>query len=90
MPTFSNDFDIYPDSTAKFGLGFLINVDDVPGRRRAGSLTWGGLYNTYFWIDPESGICGVLMTQILPFFDAAVVELVAEFETAVYERLDQM
>ncbi len=89
VPTFSNDFDIYPDSTAKFGLGFLINVDDIPGRRRAGSLTWGGLYNTYFWIDPESGICGVLLTQILPFFDAAVVGLLAEFETAVYESLDQ-
>ena len=37
--------------------------------RRAGSLTWAGLYNTYYWIDPASRIAGVIMMQILPFAD---------------------
>jgi hypothetical protein len=23
--------------------------------RAAGSLTWAGLFNTYYWIDPKSG-----------------------------------
>ena len=87
MPSMSNDFDVFPRSKARFGLGFLINETDIPGRRRSGSLTWAGLYNTYFWIDPESNVCAVLMTQVLPFYDEAVVTLLAEFETAVYATL---
>lgn len=86
VPNFSNDFDIYPDTAARFGLGFLINEADVPGRRRRMSLTWGGLYNTYFWIDRQSDLCGVLLTQILPFYDHGVIELLAEFESAIYRQ----
>ena len=83
-PKFSNDFDFMPDSVDKFGLGFLINTDPVPGGRSAGSLAWAGLYNSYYWIDREKDICGVLITQILPFYDADVLALLNEFETAVY------
>jgi methyl acetate hydrolase len=83
-PKLSNDFDFMPDSVDKFGLGFLINTDPVPGGRSAGSLAWAGLYNSYYWIDREKNICGVLITQILPFYDADVLALLNEFETAVY------
>jgi CubicO group peptidase (beta-lactamase class C family) len=83
-PRVSNDFDFMPDSADKFGLGFLINTDPIPGGRPAGSLAWAGLYNSYYWIDTENDICGVLITQILPFFDAEVLALLNEFETAVY------
>ena len=81
---FSNDFDFIPGSVDKFGFGFLINSEPIPGGRSAGSLAWAGIYNTYFWIDREQDICGVLITQILPFYDADVVELLNRFETAVY------
>ena len=83
-PELSNDFDFMPDSVDKFGLGFLINTDPVPAGRSAGSLAWAGLYNSYFWIDRENDVCGVLITQILPFFDADVLALLNEFETAIY------
>lgn len=84
LPSFSNDFVMNPGVKSTFGLGFQINVEALPGRRRAGSLAWAGLHNTYFWIDPESDLCGVLLTQILPFYDAAAVELLEEFERAAY------
>ena len=84
VPALSNDFDFMPESVDKFGLGFLINSDPMPNRRAAGSLTWAGLFNSYFWIDRENGICGVLITQILPFYDADVLALLSEFERAVY------
>jgi methyl acetate hydrolase len=80
----SNDFDFFPGSVDRFGLGFLINTEPVPGGRSAGSLTWAGLYNCYYWIDRESGVTGLLLTQILPFGDARVLELLADFERAVY------
>ena len=83
-PGLSNDFDFMPESEDKFGLGFLINSEPIPGGRSAGSLAWAGLYNTYFWIDREQNVCGVLITQILPFYDADVVGLFNRFETAVY------
>lgn len=84
LPAMSNDCDPFPGMPCKWGLGFLINGEDVPGRRAAGSLAWAGLGNTWFWLDPRSGIAGLLMTQILPFADAAVLDLFARFETAVY------
>jgi methyl acetate hydrolase len=83
-PILSNDIEFMPGIEKKFGLGFLINVDAIPNGRSAGSLSWAGMYNSYYWIDREKNICAVLITQILPFYDADVVALVGEFETAVY------
>jgi CubicO group peptidase (beta-lactamase class C family) len=83
-PTMSNDFNFWPESRDSFGLGFLINREPVPGGRAEGSLAWAGLYNTYFWIDRKSDVCGVVITQILPFFDPAALDLLDSFEKAVY------
>ena len=55
-----------------WGLGFMITTEAAPGGRSAGSLAWAGLANTYYWIDRERGITGLIMTQILPFVDARV------------------
>ncbi len=59
----------------------------MPGGRSAGSLAWAGLNNTYYWLDPKRQIAGVLMTQILPFADAAVLEVLDAFEAATYASL---
>lgn len=88
MPELSNPFDFFPGSVDRFGLGFLINSNQVSGGRAAGSLAWAGLANTYFWIDRENDVCGVLMTQILPFFDPEVLSLLSHFETAIYGRVN--
>jgi CubicO group peptidase (beta-lactamase class C family) len=80
----TNDVDLFPDMAKHWGLSFLITPADVPGGRRAGSLAWAGLYNTYYWIDPAAGLGGVLLTQILPFADAAVLAMFERFERAVY------
>jgi CubicO group peptidase (beta-lactamase class C family) len=81
---FSADADLCPESTKTWTAGFLTNADDIPGRRRAGSLTWAGFLNTHYWIDPESGIAAVLMTQLLPFVDPEFMELYDTFERTVY------
>jgi len=88
VPTLSNDVNVFPHSVDKFGLGFLINTEPVPGGRSSGSLMWAGIYNTYFWIDRENDLCAVLMTQILPFYDDDVIQLLEQFETAVYSLLN--
>ena len=43
----SEDFTFINDGRDKWGLGFLITVDQVPGKRSPGSLSWGGINNTY-------------------------------------------
>jgi hypothetical protein len=48
-PSFSNDVDLYPDIPKKWGLGFMINTAKTPEGRSAGSMTWAGLANTYYW-----------------------------------------
>ncbi len=85
VPTLSNDAEFFPGMTKKWGLSWLINTEDVPGRRSAGSLAWAGLFNTYYWLDPKRQVTGVLLTQILPFADPTVLRLLDDFETAVYQ-----
>jgi methyl acetate hydrolase len=83
-PVLSNDVDFFPRARLRWGLGHMINSDPVRGGRKAGSLTWAGLYNTYYWIDPASGVAGVIMMQILPFADANALELYRQFEREIY------
>ena len=78
------DMHFFPEAVNKFGLGFLLNGDAVPAGRAAGSLMWAGAENTYFWIDQESGVGGVVMAQIMPFPDEVVLELLEAYEKAVY------
>jgi methyl acetate hydrolase len=84
MPRLSNDVELFPGMAKKWGLSFLINTAPGPAGRSAGSLAWAGLNNTYYWLDPARKVAGVLMTQVLPFADAAVLAALDEFEAAVY------
>jgi CubicO group peptidase (beta-lactamase class C family) len=88
MPERSDDFSFIADGRDKWGLGFLITADAVPGKRSAGSLSWGGINNTYFWLDPARGITGVILMQFLPFADRKALALYDTFERGVYQLAD--
>ncbi len=85
QPALSNDVDFFPGMRQKWGLGFLINTEDSPQGRKAGSLAWAGLGNTYFWIDRTANLTGVILMQILPFADQKAVALSGAFERALYQ-----
>jgi methyl acetate hydrolase len=87
MPELSNDVDLFPGIPCKWGLGYMINLQPGPSGRSVGSPTWAGLYNSYYWIDPQQRVTGVILTQILPFADRGVLRLYGEFESAVYNAL---
>jgi len=82
-PALSNDVDFFPGVRLRWGLGHMINVDPVPDGRNAGSLTWAGLFNTYYWIDPTMRIAGVIMMQILPFADPQALKAYRKFERGI-------
>jgi methyl acetate hydrolase len=73
----------------KFGFGFEITASNKenPDLRSPGSYTWAGIDNTHFWIDPKRGIAGVIMFQVLPFFDDATMKIYQEFEAAIGRSL---
>ncbi|KAI1615242.1 beta-lactamase/transpeptidase-like protein [Exophiala viscosa] len=82
-PVFSPE---YPKGSAiNYGLGGALNLEDIPGKRRAGSVMWTGATNPRWWLDPKAGIAAALMVQVLPPADTVVSELYAELEKAVYE-----
>ena len=86
MPEFSADAEFFPGMDKTWGLSFMINTEQAPTGRAAGSLAWAGLANTFFWIDATNGIGGVYLTQILPFGDKKSLALYLEFERTVYEN----
>lgn len=68
-------------------LAFQVNRERSAEGRPAGSLFWAGFANTYYWIDPVTGITAVFITQIVPFYDPRAVSLFKAFETEVYRAL---
>ena len=89
-PTSTPDVDmgqLFPGQDIKWGLSFLINPQEGPAGRSGGSLSWAGLANTYFWVDPSKHVAGVILTQVLPFVDPHVLGLYTKFENGVYKAL---
>lgn len=88
MPERTNDFILFPDGSARWGLAYMINTEPGPFGRSAGSLSWGGIFNSYYWIDPQQRVAAAILTQLLPFADRRVLGLYGAFERAVYASRD--
>ena len=72
----------------KFGLGFEIATKEgLANGASIGKLSWGGAFNTTFWIDPNRRSIAILMTQVYPAIHKK--ELFSKFEKLVNEALDR-
>ncbi|KND92680.1 Acyltransferase LovD [Tolypocladium ophioglossoides CBS 100239] len=69
------------------GLGGAMNMEDVLGKRRKGSLMWSGMCNSRWWVDRETGIAAVLIVTVREHGDPVVARLYDELERAVYAHL---
>jgi len=69
-----------------FGLGFRVRTElganGVPGS--IGEISWAGIYNTFFWVDPREELIGILMTQTSPYGHLALRE---RFKSLVYQAI---
>jgi methyl acetate hydrolase len=72
-----------------WGLGFQIAAPKTPNpsMRSPGSLSWAGINNTYYWIDPQKQVGAVILMQMLPFYDEAALRVLNGFEERVYRNL---
>jgi CubicO group peptidase (beta-lactamase class C family) len=87
LKNLSYDVDLFPGQELRWGLGYMLNLQPGPNGRSAGTVSWGGIFNTYYWIDPARRVTGVIMTQILPFADPRALRLYGQFERAVYAAI---
>ena len=72
-----------------WGLGFQLAAPGKPdpARRRPGSMSWAGINNTFFWIDPQAKIGAIVLMQVLPFYDEAAIAVLTGVEARVYQHL---
>jgi CubicO group peptidase (beta-lactamase class C family) len=52
-----------------FGLGYSVLLDHgaAGSMQSNGTFGWGGAFCTYFWVDPQEEMIGILMTQVRPY-----------------------
>ena len=72
-----------------WGLGFQIAAPKSPNpsMRSPGSMSWAGINNTFYWIDPQKQIGAVILMQVLPFYDEGALRVLQGFEERVYKNL---
>jgi CubicO group peptidase (beta-lactamase class C family) len=72
-----------------WGLGFQLAAPAKPAAdmRRPGSMTWAGINNTFFWIDPQAQIGVIVLMQVLPFYDDAALQVLQGVERLVYQHV---
>ncbi len=70
----------------KFGYGVGVLSDAAAGTEPAsvGTYSWGGIFNTVFWVDPQQELVGILMTQLYPFDHLSVRE---DFKRLMYAAI---
>jgi CubicO group peptidase (beta-lactamase class C family) len=70
-----------------FGLGFatLVDPDATPIADQVELHRWGGLANTFFWIDPGAELIGMVWTQMDPFLVHGLDMMV---QTMIYDALE--
>jgi CubicO group peptidase (beta-lactamase class C family) len=72
-----------------WGLGFQLAAPAKAdaSMRRPGSMTWAGINNTFFWVDPEKQIGVIVLMQMLPFYDDAALAILQGVERLVYQHV---
>ena len=74
-----------PEIKTSYALGGIVFLEDDVGRRKKGTLSWGGLFNPFWIVDRESDLAYCFGTQVLPPGDAGCKEMSAVAERAVYK-----
>ncbi len=72
--------------TANHGLAGVIDMESTSYGRKEGTLFWGGVYNTYWYIDRKSGVAATIYTQHVPFNHPITTSIFDKFSEIVYEK----
>tara|TARA_B100000809_G_scaffold263566_1_gene317128 strand:+ start:931 stop:2154 length:1224 start_codon:yes stop_codon:yes gene_type:complete len=70
--------------TSNWSLIGLIDTEATPYGRKEGTILWGGIFNTYWYIDRKSGIVASIYTQHLPFNNSETTSIFDKFSEIIY------
>ncbi|KAJ5351892.1 beta-lactamase family protein [Penicillium brevicompactum] len=89
-PKLANPTPIFPspdDATEGWGLSFSLSHSQSPTGRAAGSGSWEGVANLFWFADRENGIGGIIASQILPYGDIDVMKCSDSVEKIIYDDI---
>jgi CubicO group peptidase (beta-lactamase class C family) len=69
-------------------LAGTVTTENVKGRRKRGTVNWGGNPNIIWWIDREGGVAAAVFTQLRPNFEMKYT-LSLDLEDALYAWLNK-
>ena len=81
---------LFPGAATYYGYGYNLIGRVVVDQSKIMSLTgknefgWGGAASTYFWVDPDEDLVGIIMTQYL----GSMWPIADDMRTAVYQAID--
>lgn len=83
-PAYCCNLENFTTNTTKWGLAWAIDNEGKNYGRQPGTVFWGGMMNTYFYIDYKSGIASCIFTQHIPFNHKETTSIFDEFSRMVY------
>ena len=88
-PAYCCNLEGFTSDKTKWGLAWAIDNQGREYGRKPGTVFWGGMMNTYFYIDYSSGITACIFTQHLPFNHPATTSLFDAFSKVIYRGNDK-
>ncbi len=85
-PAYCCNLENFTTSTTKWGLAWAIDNEGKSYGRKPGTVFWGGMMNTYFYIDYKTGIASCIFTQHIPFNHQQTTSIFDEFSKLVYSK----
>jgi CubicO group peptidase (beta-lactamase class C family) len=87
-PEYCCDLKGLATNSTKWGLAWAIDNQEKDYGRKAGTVFWGGMMNTYFFIDYKSGVTACIFTQHIPFNHPETTTLFDKFSEVIYSKID--
>ncbi|KAJ5097072.1 beta-lactamase family protein [Penicillium angulare] len=75
------------DLTEGWGLSFSLSHTKSATGREAGSGSWEGIANLYWFADRENGIGAIVASQILPYGDLQLLDCSDTVEKIIYDEV---
>jgi methyl acetate hydrolase len=83
-PEYCCDLNGLATNSTKWGLAWAIDNHEKDYGRKPGTVFWGGMMNTFFYIDYKSGVTACIFTQHIPFNHSETTLLFYEFSRTIY------
>lgn len=85
-PEYCCDLNGLASNSSKWGLAWAIDNQEKDYGRKPGTVFWGGMMNTFFYIDYKLGVTACIFTQHIPFNHPETTSLFDKFSKTIYSE----